>query len=200
MTWHDINKKKLRQSTDIHALRFLSCQLNPDAMDLKPSSIKNRLRWNEALQGTTEGFHLADSNLVSRGWFKTTVLHLPNLFSKIKQKTTESVVVAVIAEEAAFRQLHIHLVASAQLQDHNNSGTVLLVVCILIFWGSDQLVVKLQTGTSAQEVTRSTSITVDTDSKGIDTRVRSRKNASASVVVATQVKEDIFVDDDAVGV
>lgn len=139
----------------------------------------------ESLQGNTERFHLADSNLVSRSWYEATALHVPTLFSNIKQKTTESVIEAVIAEEAAFWQFHSHLVSSTQLQDHSNSGTVFLVICILVFSCSNQLVVNLQTGTRAQQVTRSTSITVDTDSKGIDTRAGGREDTSPHIVATT---------------
>lgn len=123
----------------------------------------------------------------------------PNLFSSIKQKGTESVIVAVvIAEEAASWQADSHLVLSHQVEGHNNSGTVLLVICIYVFGSGHHLAVNLQSGADGQVGTRRTSVTVDGDGKDVHTRVGNSEDTSLHIVVVTQVKEDLFVDDDAV--
>lgn len=102
----------------------------------------------------------------------------------------------VITEEAAFGQADSHLLLNHQLEGHNNSGTVLLVVSISIFGSSHYLAVNLQAGAGGQFGTRSTSVTVDSDSKDVHTREGNSEDTGLHIVVSTQVKEDLFVGDE----
>lgn len=145
---HFSRKKILLQNKDTRDLRFVSFQIA--WVEFRCDGFKTwlpseRADWDYRLQGTTLSFHLADSNLVSRARFgtKTSTQHLTNLFSNIKQKGTESVVIAVIAEETSNGQVDSHLVPSLQMQNHNSSGTVLLVILILVSDPGHHLAVNL---------------------------------------------------------
>ena len=122
-----------------------------------------------------------------------------NLFTNIKQKGAESIIMAVvIAEETASRQVNSHLVPSIQLQDCSNSGAVFLIIFTLIAGCDNGLAVNLQTGTGSQVVTRRTSVTVNSEGEAVDTRVGNSEDTGVHTVATTQVKEDMLVDDVAV--
>lgn len=126
-------------------------------------------------------------------------LQFPNLISSIQQEATESVIVAVVvAEETSNGQVDRHLVASLQVDGHNNSGTVLLVLHIFLTWSSHHLAVNLQTGAGGQCVTRRTSVTVDGEGEAVDTRARSSEDTSPCIVAITKVDEDMCVGDELV--
>lgn len=126
-------------------------------------------------------------------------LHFPNLVSSIQQETSESIIVAaVIAEEASNGQVDRHLVPSVQVEGHNNSGTVLLVLHIFFSGSCHQLAVNQQTGAGGQCVTRRTSITVDSEGDAVDTRAWNSEDTGVHTVAITQVDEDMFVDDELV--
>lgn len=69
--------------------------------------------------------------------------------------------VVVIAEEAAAGKVDSHLVPSSQVFGHNNSATVLLVICIFVCGPGNHPAVHLQTSAGCQLDTRSTGVTVD---------------------------------------
>ena len=125
-------------------------------------------------------------------------MHLSNLISSKQQKATESVIVVlVITEGTACGQVDGHLVCSIQLQDNKISGSILLVWGIYLFQtGHHVVVVYDQLGAGGQEGTSNPSVTVDGNSKGVDTSVESGEDTRVRVVATVQVKEDFSVDDD----
>lgn len=144
-------------------------------------------------EDSTDRFDLADSNLVG---IKTSTSLLPYLFSRIKQEGTESVEVAgVFTEEAACRQVYSHLIPSFQLQGHDYTGTVLLVVLISLAGSAHRLAVDLQVGAGSQGPVERTGVTVDGHGDAVHTRAGNSKDASVRPVAVTQVEQDMFIDD-----
>lgn len=122
-------------------------------------------------------------------------LHFSNLVSGIKQEASECVIVAVIiTEETSNGKIDSHLVPSIQVEGHNNSGTVLLILHILFSGASHHQIVHLQTGTSGQGVTRGTSIAVDSEGQTVDTGTRNSEDTGVQIVATSQVDEDMFID------
>lgn len=103
-----------------------------------------------------------------------------------------------ITEETSSGQVDSHSVLCLQVEDHNNSGTVLLVVSVSVCGPGHRLAVNLQTGAGCQGVIRSTSVAVDGEGDAVDARVGNSEDAGRCIVSTTQVKEDMFVGDEAV--
>lgn len=126
-------------------------------------------------------------------------LHLPNLISSIEQEATEGVIVAVvIAEETSNGQVDRHLVPGLQVDSHNDSGTVLLVLHVFLTWSCHHPAINLQTGAGSQRVTGRTSVTVDGEGEAVDTRAGNSEDTSRWIVAITKVDEDVLVEDELV--
>lgn len=126
-------------------------------------------------------------------------LHLPNLISSIEQEATEGVVVAdVIAEETSNGQVDRHPVPGVQVDSHNDSGTVLLVLHVLLTWSCHHPAINLQTGAGSQRVTGGTSVTVDGEGEAVDTSAGNSEDTSGWIVAISEVDEDVLVEDELV--
>lgn len=118
----------------------------------------------------------------------------------MEQEGAEGVVVAVVVtQEAAFGQADRHFVSSRQLQRHDNGGAVLLVVRVEVFGCCHCFAIDLQTGAYRQRETGRAGVTVGGDGQAVDAREGDGEESGFRAVGRAKVKEDIFVDDDAVG-
>lgn len=121
-------------------------------------------------------------------------LHFSGLVSRIKQETSESVVVAaVVAEETSNGQVDGHAVTGLQVDGHNNSGAVLLVLHVHLSGSGQHFAVDLQRGAGGQGVTRRAGVTEDGEGEAVDTRAGSGEDAGLGTVAVAQVDEDVFV-------
>lgn len=121
------------------------------------------------------------------------------MVSSIQQEASESVKVpVVVADETVLGQADIHLVPSCQFHGHNNGATVFTVTAIVLDKLSHHLVVYLQIGADEQGFHTKLIISVDGDSKAVDTRAGSGEDTGLLIVVVSQVDEAMFVGDDAV--
>lgn len=102
----------------------------------------------------------------------------------------------VIAEETSNGKIDSHLVPSIQVEGHNNSGAVLLILHIFFSGACHHLVVHLQTSAGSQGVTRRTSVAVDGEGEAVDTRARNSEYTGGLTVATSQVDEDMFVDNE----
>lgn len=114
----------------------------------------------------------------------------------IEQKDAECIIVVmVIAEEAASAQSDRHPVPSLQVASHHSCSTVLLILLVFLALLRDHQAVNLQTSTGGQFGVRGTSIAVDGERQAVDARARDSEDTSVLVIAATQVEEDVFVND-----
>lgn len=119
-----------------------------------------------------------------------------HLISSIQKEPTKSIIVAfVIAEETSNGQVDRHLVPGIQVHDHNNGGTVLLILHVLLARLCYILAVNLQSSAGGQRVTRRTSIAVDGEGQTVDASTGSGEDARLLIVAITKVNQDVAVGD-----
>lgn len=100
---------------------------------------------------------------------------------------------AVVAEETSNGQVDGHAVASLQVDGHNNSGAVLLVLHVHLPGSGQHFVVDLQRGAGGQGVTRRAGVAEDGEGEAVDTRAGNGEDAGLRTVAIAQVEEDVFV-------
>lgn len=106
---------------------------------------------------------------------------------------------AVITQEAASGQADRHLVSRRQLQGDGYSGAVLLVVSVEVFGCCHCFAVDLQTGAYREREAGRAGVAVGGDSQAVDAGEGDSQETGVCAVGPTQVKEHLFIDDDAVG-
>lgn len=104
----------------------------------------------------------------------------------------------VIAEETSNGQVYRNLVLSLQVDGHNDGGTVLLVLRVLLTWPGHQPAVDLQAGAGSQRVTGRTGVTVDGEGEAVDAGAGNSEDAGLGVVAISEVDEDMRVGDELV--
>lgn len=126
-------------------------------------------------------------------------LHLPNLISSIEQEATEGVIVTVvIAEETSNGQVDRHPIPRFQVDGHNDSGTVLLVLHVPLTWSCHHPAINLQCGAGSQRVTGRTGVTVDGEGEAVDASAGNSEDTSRRIVAITKVDEDVPIGDELV--
>lgn len=124
-------------------------------------------------------------------------LRIPNLVSSIEQEASEGVVVAsVVTEETSDGQVDGYFVPSLQVQGHNNSGAVLLVLHISLSGSCHHPGVHQQTGAGRQGVAGRAGVAVDSQGQAVDTRAGDREDTGVCTVATAQVDEDMLVGDE----
>lgn len=112
--------------------------------------------------------------------------NISDSISGIEQEAGEGVVVvAVVTQEAAWGQHHIHPVSSVQLHSHRHADTVLLVLRVILAWCSQDNAIAPEAGTCGQHGTWGASIAVDGERQAVDPSTWGSKDTGGGVVAVT---------------
>lgn len=104
--------------------------------------------------------------------------------------------VVVITDETSFDQVDSHLICSLQLHGHNFWGTVFKVLAILFEERRHHFAINLQASAGGQGTT--STYPIDGDCEAVDTSAGNSEDTGLRIVAATQVDEDMLVDNELV--